>query len=107
MGNVNLRVRSHPLSSSSLNTLRRQYHYHDDELSLIYKTFATLATRSPGDTVDKITFLRFFPLPGLLGERLFSVFDTKETGVIDFEEFLAGLSVIAKGDEEVSSVAGL
>ena len=58
--------------------------------------FNDLANRSEGATIDRITFLQFFNLPviltqGLLGERLFELFDTKNTGLIDFEEFVEGL----------------
>ncbi len=74
------------------------------ELDLLRKSFKDLAQRSPGKTIDKETFLKFFPLPGLHGERLFHVYDTKHTGVIDFEEFITGLSISMKGtfDEKVS-----
>ena len=44
--------------------------------------------------MDKATFLDFFNVPKLLGERLFQVFDQKKTGVIDLEEFLDGLATV-------------
>ena len=47
------------------------------ELHMLRKSFSNLAQRSPGKTIDKDTFLQFFPLPGLHGERLFEVFDHK------------------------------
>ena len=71
-----------------------------DEKRMIERTFQDLALRSPGKVIDKGTFLKFFPLPGLLGERLFKVFDRKQTGVIDFEEFVCGLSACLKGTLE-------
>lgn len=43
-------------------------------------THPDLAARSPGATMDKNTFLQLFDIPGMLGERLFSVFDSKKTG---------------------------
>jgi len=70
------------------------------ELDMLKKSFKDLAQRSPGKTIDKETFLKFFPLPGLHGERLFHLFDNKHTGTIDFEEFLAGMAVCAKGSFE-------
>lgn len=41
--------------------------------------------------------MRYFPLPGLLGERLFAVFDRKKNGVIDWEEFICGLALCCRG----------
>ena len=71
-----------------------------DETRMIQATFRDLALRSPDKVIDKGTFLKFFPLPGLLGERLFKVFDRKQTGVVDFEEFVCGLSACLKGTLE-------
>ena len=50
-----------------------------------------------GERVDKASFLRYFPLPGMMGERLFAVFDRDGNGSIDFPEFLTGLSLIYHG----------
>ena len=43
---------------------------------------------SPGKTVDKVTFLKYFPLPGMMGERLFTVFDRDNSGGIDFQDLV-------------------
>lgn len=86
-----------------------------------------LSSRSPGETIDKDSFLKLFPLPGLLGgacnapiisyllgvsvtlspsshfrttERLFHLFDRKETGVVDYEEFLQGMATCTRGSTE-------
>eukprot|EP01083_Nonionella_stella_P010218 29193_1 len=47
--------------------------------------------------MSKETFLQYFALPGILGERLFAVFDAKKNGVIDFEEFVNGLARYNRG----------
>lgn len=75
------------------------------ELRFLSKLFGDLASRSTGHTVDRHTFLRFFPLPvsprqGIWGERLFDNFDKKQQGFIDYEAFITGLSVCTKGSEE-------
>ena len=46
--------------------------------------------------MSKKTFLELFNVPGLLGERLFEVFDSKRTGNIDLEEFMNGVSKVKK-----------
>ena len=33
---------------------------------------------NPGMGINKMTFLNYFQLPGIIGERLYSVFDTKD-----------------------------
>ncbi|KAG5175768.1 hypothetical protein JKP88DRAFT_172109 [Tribonema minus] len=69
------------------------------EITVLRQTFKDLcAISGKGTSVDKETFLQYFPLPGLLGERLFAVFDTKRSGKVDFEEFVCGLAVTCRGD---------
>ena len=68
-----------------------------EELQDIQIKFRTLAERSKGPTVDKGTFLKYFPIPGLIGEQLFTFFDSKKTGVVDFEEFICGLAIFSRG----------
>eukprot|EP01083_Nonionella_stella_P175035 608372_1 len=71
--------------------------YNDKELTLLDRMFQDLAKRSPDETMSKETFLQYFALPGILGERLFAVFDAKKNGVIDFEEFVNGLARYNRG----------
>lgn len=44
----------------------------EDEIHLLRETFKGLANSKNGDTVDKETFLKCFPLPGLLGGKISS-----------------------------------
>jgi Ca2+-binding EF-hand superfamily protein len=70
------------------------------ELKILTQLYKDLSRRSEGNLVDKVTFLQFFPLPGLWGERLFNKFDTQHRKELDFEEFLTGLSICTKSTEE-------
>lgn len=67
-----------------------------DELRVLKKTWRDLADRSNGKGIDKETFLQYFPLPGLLGERLFAQFDVHRRGYIDFDEFITGLATVCR-----------
>ena len=69
---------------------------------MLKRTFEDLSSRSSsGKSIDKETFLRFFPnVPGMLGERLFYVFNTKRTGEIDFDEFSQGIALYCRGTLE-------
>jgi hypothetical protein len=106
-----------PFDSEKVYRARLSFGIHQSEL----------ASRSAGPTMDKTTFLRFFNLPGMMGERLFQVcretlflikrdkqmrvrschdlqvFDRKQNGVIEWEEFVAGLSDFCRGslDEKI------
>jgi Ca2+-binding EF-hand superfamily protein len=71
------------------------------EVAVLKQTFADLSQRAgPVNCIDRATFLKVFPLPGLLGERLFDVFDTSKRGVIDFDGFICGLAVCCRGSYE-------
>ena len=71
-----------------------------DELTILERTWIDLAERSPDPHkgVNKETFLQYMPLNGLLGDRLFEVFDTSGDGYIDFDEFIIGLSHMGRGN---------
>eukprot|EP00808_Paulinella_micropora_P012134 g12520.t1 len=74
--------------------------FGEAEYQLMSAMFLDLSMRSPDSTMDKDTFLKFFNAPGLLGERLFRVFDRDGNGVIDENEFMTGLAVYLKGTTE-------
>ncbi|EUD65412.1 CAMK protein kinase [Plasmodium inui San Antonio 1] len=71
--------------------------FETDELEVLKKIFKELGSRSASGQIDKETFLQFFPLPGLWGERLFLKFNFKNTGYIDFEEFIIGIAICCRG----------
>jgi len=68
------------------------------EAELLFAQMQALSAKTDG--LDKPAFLSHFPLPGMLGDRLFFVFDFKNDNVIDFEEFLCGLSVCCRSPME-------
>ncbi len=72
------------------------------ELKVIKETFKDLCSLSGDEKyrVDKETFLKYFPIPGLIGERLFVIFDKKNEGFLDYEEFLSSLAVLCRGSWE-------
>jgi Ca2+-binding EF-hand superfamily protein len=70
--------------------------FDDDEIHVLKKTWQDLADRTGGKGIDKETFLQYFPLNGLLGDRLFAQFDAKKTGLVDFEEFITGLATVCR-----------
>lgn len=74
-------------------------HIRQRWMSVFERMFRDLAAQSSkhGRSLDKETFLVYFPLPGVLGERLFDLFDKDKSQSVDFREFSAGLAVIYTG----------
>lgn len=71
--------------------------FESDELHILKKTWEDLAVRNDDKGIDKEIFLQYFPLTGLLGDRLFAQFDVKGNGLIDLDEFVTGLAVCSRG----------
>mmetsp|Transcript_16369 Transcript_16369/g.27024 ORF Transcript_16369/g.27024 Transcript_16369/m.27024 type:complete len:714 (-) Transcript_16369:135-2276(-) len=70
------------------------------EARLLENVFDGLASRSPGRTMDKKTFLNYVDFHGMFGERLFDAFDTKKNNLIDLEEFLTGITRFLNGSNQ-------
>ncbi|KAG5178660.1 hypothetical protein JKP88DRAFT_158720 [Tribonema minus] len=89
---------SHGSFELAAEARRASERFDDCEIKVIRETFKDLCHLSGDNTrIDKETFLQYFPLPGLLGERLFAVFDKKNIGEVDYEEFVCGLAVTCRG----------
>jgi tRNA A-37 threonylcarbamoyl transferase component Bud32/Ca2+-binding EF-hand superfamily protein len=72
--------------------------FDKDELYTLQKIWENLLERTNSKKgIDKQTFLQYIPLNGLLGDRLFSQFDSLHTGFIDFDNFINGLSILCLG----------
>uniref|UniRef100_K3X2U7 EF-hand domain-containing protein n=1 Tax=Globisporangium ultimum (strain ATCC 200006 / CBS 805.95 / DAOM BR144) TaxID=431595 RepID=K3X2U7_GLOUD len=74
--------------------------FGDEEMHLLRETFKGLANSSNGYAVDKETFLKCFPMPGLLGERLFEVIDKDRSDSIGYNEFLHGVAILFRGSRK-------
>jgi len=74
-------------------------HFSPLELYMLGLIFKDLSARQHG-VIDKETFLQFFPLTGLWGERLFDKFDVKHTGYINFFEFVKGIAKCCNSTED-------
>ena len=52
------------------------------------------------DGIDRISFGKYFLLPGLISERLFSVFDINKRGYLSLEDFTSSMIILFSGDYE-------
>ena len=59
-----------------------------------------LARRSiePAKGIEKLTFSHYYELPGIICERLFSVFDKNQNNFLDPAEFIGGMKILFSGD---------
>jgi Ca2+-binding EF-hand superfamily protein len=48
--------------------------------------------------IDRISFGKYYDLPGLISERLFSVFDSKNKGYLTLEDFTNSMIILFSGD---------
>jgi calcium/calmodulin-dependent protein kinase I len=91
-------------STSAENVKFEKNAYEKWEIALLEQVFADLLLRSRAASshcLDKDTFLKFFAhVPGLLAERLFSVFDKENKGEVDQKCFIRGLYRFTRGTEE-------
>lgn len=76
--------------------------FSKDELHILRKIWEDLSEKSGSDNTDhmgvnKETFLKYIPINGLLGERIFTKFARKDNKFIDFEDFIFGLSILCLG----------
>ena len=74
-----------------------------DTLKLLFKD---LASRCHSENrLDKVNFLGFFHIPvkaikGILGEKLFTQFDTNKNTYIEANDFIQGIKDYCRGDRE-------
>ena len=55
-----------------------------------------LARRSSDQSkgIEKLTFSSYYELPGIINDRLFSVFDKNKNGFLDPKEFIEGMTIL-------------
>ncbi|KAI9478788.1 MAG: hypothetical protein EXX96DRAFT_572300 [Benjaminiella poitrasii] len=97
-----------PISTEKYRDLQHTSHFDQVELEALYEQYKSLSTidRDEGG-IDRETFEQCLgPLgleKNLITERIFAFFDQDGDNVISFSEFVAGLSVLCKGnlDEKI------
>lgn len=62
-------------------------------LKSIWKDLAQ-RSESVDKGINKITFLQYYNLPGIISERLFAVFDDDKNGFLSLQEFYDGMMTL-------------
>ncbi|EAY08709.1 EF hand family protein [Trichomonas vaginalis G3] len=82
------------VSSKEYQALVEQTHFNKEEVAKLYSTFKDISATHIDD--GKIDFEEFFKMLGFtnrgFAQKVFDAFDTSPDKVIDFQEFVTGLS---------------
>ena len=93
-----------------LAKIRKGLQIEDEELLNKYlkEIWADLSKRSIEESskgINKITFNKYYDLPGIISERLFAVFDQDKDGVLSLSEFVNGMKMLFSQTETFDSLA--
>ena len=94
-----------------LTKIRKGLQIEDEELLNKYlkEIWSDLSKRaSKEDTskgINKVTFNKYYDLPGIISERLFAVFDKDKDGILSLSEFVNGMKSVFSQAETFDSLA--
>lgn len=94
-----------------LSKIRKGLQIEDEELLNKYlkEIWSDLSKRaSKEDTskgINKVTFNKYYELPGIISERLFTVLDKDKDGILSLSEFVNGMRSIFSQAETFDSLA--
>ena len=89
----------------NLNDITDEYEVKNTDAFKQYlkQVWKDLNSRSGEDNdqgIDKVTFQKYYELPGLISERLFAVFDTNNTGYLTLQDFTENMITLFSSDLE-------
>ena len=92
-----------------LSKIRKGLQIHDEELLQKYlkEIWADLSRRTSEKAkgLTKVTFNKYYDLPGIISERLFACFDKDKDGVLNLPEFVNGMQSLFSQSESFESLA--
>ena len=92
-----------------LSKIRKGLQIQDEELLHKYlkEIWVDLSKRSVENTkgLTKVTFNKYYDLPGIISERLFACFDKDKDGVLNVQEFVNGMQSLFSQAESFDSLA--
>ena len=88
----------------NLNEITSEYEVKNIEAFSQYlkQIWKDLSGRSEGENegIDKITFQKYYELPGLISERLFSVFNSSDTRYLSQDDFINNMLILYSSNFE-------
>ena len=99
-----------PTETLDLSKIRKGLQIEDEELLNKYlkEIWSDLSKRSTEENakgINKITFNKYYDLPGIISERLFAVFDKDKDGILSLTEFVNGMKMLFSQVETFDSLA--
>ena len=93
-----------------LAKIRKSLQIEDEELLNKYlkEIWTELSKRSKEEFIqgiNKVTFNKYYDLPGIISERIFSVFDKDKDGILSFSEFTDGMKMIFSQTQTFDSLS--
>ena len=98
------------IETLDLTKIRKCLQIEDEDLLNKYlkEIWSDLSKRSIEETakgINKITFNKYYDMPGIISERLFTVFDKDKDGVLNLQEFVTGMKMLFSQAETFDSLA--
>ena len=97
------------IETFDLSKIRKGLQIPDDELLNKYlkEIWSDLSKRTKDTTkgITKVTFNKYYDLPGIISERLFSCFDKDKDGILNLTEFTTGMQSLFSQNESFDSLA--
>ena len=97
------------LETLDLSKIRKGLQIQDEDLLHKYlkEIWSDLSKRSKENLkgITKVTFNKYYDLPGIISERLFACFDTDKDGVLSLNEFVTGMQSLFSQAESFDSLA--
>ena len=92
-----------------LAKIRKGLQIEDEELlnkylKEIWSDLSKRTTEESSKGISKITFNKYYDLPGIISERLFAVFDKDKDGVLSAAEFVSGMKMLFSQTETFDSL---
>ena len=92
-----------------LSKIRKGLQIQDEELLNKYlkEIWSDLSKRTKDVTkgITKVTFNKYYDLPGIISERLFACFDKDKDGILNLTEFTTGMQSLFSQAESFDSLA--
>ena len=93
-----------------LGKIRKGLQIEDEELlnkylKEIWSDLSKRVTEGSSKGISKVTFNKYYDLPGIISERLFTVFDKDKDGVLSASEFVSGMRMLFSQKETFDSLS--
>ena len=97
------------IETLDLSKIRKGLQFQDDEILNKYlkDIWSDLSKRTKNITkgINKLTFQKYYDLPGIISERLFACLDKDNDGIINLKEFISGMQTLFSQNQTFDSLA--